>query len=378
MSGAPDRLKRLLVVSPSLSGGGAERFASTLLCHIDRDRFEPHLCLLRDEITYPLPEDVPVTVLYKRSPWDIPRTIFRLRRHMSSLAPDVVLGTMISTNWLIGSALAPKSDVRWVGRFGNSLDRYPNLREKAFAEIIGLFLGKMDGWVGNSIHLTNQIKEVFKVPTEKLFNVGNPIDVKELDRLAAVPSPDIPSIRGNPRIISVGRFHPQKRFDVLIDAFARVRAKEQSQLVICGEGPLLEAMRLRTIELGVSGDVLLVGFEQNPFRWLSRSDLFVLTSDYEGLPNALIEAQALGLPAVATRSPTGPDEIVEDGVTGLLVPVGDIDAVAAAILDLVSDGAKRDRMGAAARYRARALFDHRKIIAQWEDVLAPPDLEIRR
>jgi glycosyltransferase involved in cell wall biosynthesis len=211
-----------------------------------------------------------------------------------------------------------------------------------------------------------------------LFTINNSVNFNELENLAAASIPESVFEDGLPVIISVGRLSPEKRFDLLLDSFQQIHAQKRARLIICGDGPLMEDLRNRADCSGVADSVLFTGFDSNPFRWASRSDLFVLTSDHEGLPNALIEAQALGLPAVATRCPTGPNEIIEDGITGLLVPVGDIDAITTAILDLLSDEARRRRMGAAARERAREVFDHRKIIAEWEDILEPPGWVVRR
>ena len=99
---------------------------------------------------------------------------------------------------------------------------------------------------------------------------------------------------------------------------------------------------------------------------MADADLFLSTSDFEGLPNALIEAQGLGLPAVATRCPFGPDEIVDDGVTGLLVPVGDAEALAGAVAELARDPERRRRMGEAARRRARERFGVEAVVPRWE------------
>ena len=114
----------------------------------------------------------------------------------------------------------------------------------------------------------------------------------------------------------------------------------------------------------------LLGFRDNPFALMRRADLFVLTSDFEGLPNALIEAQGLGLPAVATRCPFGPDEIVEDGVTGKLVDIGDAAAVARAIVEIAGDAERRREMGEGARARARARYDLSQVMPRWEELLA--------
>jgi glycosyltransferase involved in cell wall biosynthesis len=99
------------------------------------------------------------------------------------------------------------------------------------------------------------------------------------------------------------------------------------------------------------------------------ADLLLLTSDFEGLPNALIEAQGLGLPAVATRCDFGPDEVVADGETGVLVPTGDPEALTAAVAALLGDPERRRRMGEAAARRARELFGLERVLPHWEALL---------
>ena len=128
-------------------------------------------------------------------------------------------------------------------------------------------------------------------------------------------------------------------------------------------------MRRRIGELGLDGAVELLGFCDNPFALMRQADLFVLTSDYEGLPNALIEAQGLGLPAVATRCPYGPDEIVDDGVTGRLVPTADPSAAARAMVEILGDPKTRRRMGEAAARRARERYDVARVVPRWEELL---------
>ena len=137
-----------------------------------------------------------------------------------------------------------------------------------------------------------------------------------------------------------------------------------------GDGPLAEEVRRRAAARGVSEAVDLLGFCDNPFPLMRAADLFLLASDYEGLPNALIEAQGLGLPAVATRCPTGPEEIVADGETGRLVPVGDMDALAAAAEEILADEGRRRAMGEAAARRARERFSLAAVLPRWEELLA--------
>jgi glycosyltransferase involved in cell wall biosynthesis len=167
----------------------------------------------------------------------------------------------------------------------------------------------------------------------------------------------------------MGRLVEQKRPDLAIDAFSRVAPQAGSRLIMCGEGPLRAATERRIRERGVTARVELRGFVERPFELMRESDLFFMTSDYEGLPNALIEAQGLGLPAVATRAPHGVDEVLADGETGLLTGLGDDAALARALVTLLHDAPRRAAMAAAARQRARRLFALESVLPRWQALL---------
>ncbi len=138
---------------------------------------------------------------------------------------------------------------------------------------------------------------------------------------------------GGALVIAVGRLAPQKDFGTLIRAFALVRAHIPCRLLILGEGPDRTALEALTRSLGVEADIAFPGFLENPHALVRRADLFVLSSLFEGLPNALIEAVALGVPCVSTDCLSGPREILLDGRGGILVPVGDPQRLAAGILE---------------------------------------------
>jgi glycosyltransferase involved in cell wall biosynthesis len=132
-------------------------------------------------------------------------------------------------------------------------------------------------------------------------------------------------------LIAVGRLQIQKDYPTLLRAFAQVRQKRPVRLLILGEGkerPMLEEL-IKT--LGVEEDVSLPGFVMNPFAYMARASLFVLSSRWEGLPTVLIEAMCCGTPVVSTDCPSGPREILREGQYGQLVPVGEPTALARAI-----------------------------------------------
>jgi len=131
--------------------------------------------------------------------------------------------------------------------------------------------------------------------------------------------------------MGIGRLTRQKDFPTLIRAFATLRRVRPLRLIILGEGRDRAPLEQLAAREGVGGDVALPGFQPNPYAWLARARLFVLSSAWEGSPNALTEAMALGVPVVSTDCRSGPRELLEAGRFGPLVPVGDADALAAAM-----------------------------------------------
>ena len=131
----------------------------------------------------------------------------------------------------------------------------------------------------------------------------------------------------------MGRLIEQKDQQTLIRAFAKVRSRRACRLVILGEGEKHSALAALAQKLGVGSDVLMPGFIANPYSWMKKSAVFVLSSKFEGLPTVLIEAMQCGIPVISADCPSGPAEILEDGQWGKLFLPGDIDALASAIED---------------------------------------------
>jgi glycosyltransferase involved in cell wall biosynthesis len=136
-----------------------------------------------------------------------------------------------------------------------------------------------------------------------------------------------------PVLLGVGHLRLQKDFPTLIRAFALARAKREMRLVLLGEGGQRAELQKMVEELGVQVDVCLFGYTENPFAWMARASMFVLSSAWEGLPAVLIEALACGCPVVSTDCPSGPREILDGGKYGRLVPCFDPEALAGAILE---------------------------------------------
>jgi glycosyltransferase involved in cell wall biosynthesis len=188
----------------------------------------------------------------------------------------------------------------------------------------------------------------------KLVTVRYGLDSAPAKRAEVTPhASGIPD--GVPLILAVGRLIAQKDHATLLRAFALVRKSHpEARLAILGHGPLEEATRALAHELALDDAVILPG-RQEPGDWLVRADIFVHTSRWEGFGIVLLEAMLASLPVVATSVSAVP-EVVVDGETGLLVGEGEVDAVAAALDELLADPERARRLGAAGLERARSEF----------------------
>jgi glycosyltransferase involved in cell wall biosynthesis len=182
------------------------------------------------------------------------------------------------------------------------------------------------------------------------------------EKLAFLPNPMLPApeTKGGaftaPTIITVGRLVEQKGIDVLLGAWAKASPQLPGwRLAIAGGGPLEAKLKAQAAALGIETSVDFLGHVADPFPLLASAEFFVLTSRFEGTPNALLEAMAFGLPAVVSDASPGPCELIGAGedAAGLIVRVEDADATAEAIVRLARDGALRRELGAAARERAK-------------------------
>ncbi|MBM3940853.1 MAG: glycosyltransferase [SAR202 cluster bacterium] len=171
------------------------------------------------------------------------------------------------------------------------------------------------------------------LPAARVVTIYNISDREEIRRQASEPvdHPWFADGAGVPVIVSAGRLSHEKDHATLIRAFAEVVKRHEARLLILGEGSRRGRLEALVRELGLEDRVWMPGFIENPFPYVARASVFAFSSVYEGVGNALIEAQMCGVPIVSTDCPSGPREILADGAAGTLVPVGDAPAMAEAI-----------------------------------------------
>lgn len=215
--------------------------------------------------------------------------------------------------------------------------------------------------------VADDLAEATGLPRESLVTVYNPVVTERLSERAGEPL-DHPWFRPGepPVVLGVGRLRPQKDFETLLRAFASLRERRAARLVILGEGPARSKLEGLARELGISEHFALPGFVRNPFAYMARAGVFVLSSKFEGLPGALIQAMACGCSVVSTDCPSGPREILEAGRHGELVAVGDPKSLASAIERALLAPTAPERL----RERAR-IFSSERVAQAYLDLLLP-------
>ncbi len=268
--------------------------------------------------------------------------LWPLARYLKREKPDAVLAVKhraIVTAVLAGIFSSFKG--RIVGNIHTTVSAslaYSNFMKRfTYTGEMRLFYRFAHTIVGVSKGVADDIMDITGLGRERVKAIHNPVLTPEIFEQAKQPL-DHPWFTEDqiPIIMGIGRLTRQKDFHTLIRAFSEVRKVRPCRLIILGEGTDLESLRSLARESGVSEAIDFPGFQKNPYAYLSRSNLFVLSSRWEGFGLVLVEAMALGIPVVSTDCPSGPGEILKDGKYGHLVPVEDPSALAKAMIDTLS------------------------------------------
>lgn len=221
-------------------------------------------------------------------------------------------------------------------------------------------------WADAVVVQTENVKKEWAecfVPPRKVHVIHNPM-------LPPVVNPEaVPGWLPTRFLCCVGRLHPQKGFDLLFKILPELFARwPEYHLVILGEGENRAELEAAARRLGIAHRVFMPGFIQHPHAIMQRASLFIFPSRFEGFPNALIEAMALGLPAVSFDCPSGPSCLIRHGINGLLVPPQDTDALAEAINFMLRHPDRARAMGKAA-LQVKEQCNIEKVMSMWEDLL---------
>ena len=329
--------KKIAILLASLSDGGVGKMRIRLANEFVRRGYRVDLVLGKQEGQYMEMLDPAVRVMVlgtSHALFGVPRLAWYFRKER----PDVVLSQRIRVNVLALRARSLSSAdipifVTINTTISKQLEIFQSRKGLKQLRLLKRHYPLNDGIIAVSRGAAEDAADLLGLPPERIQVIYNPTMSGHIFVRANEPV-EHPWLRPDaaPVIMGIGRFEHQKDFPTLLRAFARVRTQMDCRLVILGKGHLRDELLALAAELGIEDQLYLPGFVENPYAWLSKASLFVLSSRFEGFGNALSEALGLGVPVVATDCPSGPREILGDGRYGPLVPVGDVEALAQAML----------------------------------------------
>lgn len=372
--------KRILILIPSLKiGGGAERIASNLSLKLSEKYLISIITFFHFKQTYPFKgkfycfkENLYFGKLLLRP--------FKIYKIIRSFSPNIILTFMdYTTLWYIFTKLLFRIKIPLIASIRNN----PILRYKK--ENIG-YLGRYYNFLIKLLYSTKIVdvivpvtkkiqvilEKYYQIDKTKLKTIYNGINIEKIKEMAKENINDYEQIFYNNQIIkfiTMGRLTEQKGYFNLIKAFSKVKKQvPNSKLFIIGDGKLRNKLMLLIKKEKLNSDIILLGKQKNPFKFIAKSDIFILSSLYEGFPNVIIEAMACELPIISTNCETGPNEILNNGEYGLLTKVNDSEDLAKKMLFLAKDKSLMDYYSKKSLDRAKS-FDFLKIIDYWINLI---------
>lgn len=360
--------ERVAIILPDLRPGGAERLHVNLAEEWIRNGFSIEFVLRNaiGDLLDHLPASASVVDLKAAR---VRNVFVPLVKYLKESKPDAIIAAM----WPL-TVFAPLA-AQLAGYKGRVIisehsplsiayGRHGRLHKLVMRASQRIGYSMADVRVAVSSGIADDLATLSGLSREQFTVIHNPAALGKVNPHSAWPAQL--NARAGPVILTVGILKPVKRHDLLIEAFSRLPQSLGATLCILGEGQMRGQLEQQIDRLGLQGRVLLPGFVLDPGPWYAHSDLFVLTSDYEGFGNVLVEALEYGLPVVSTDCPVGPREILADGQFGKLVPVGDPQALSGAILDALTE--KGDPL--ALQMRAQD-FSLQSIAQKYLDVIFP-------
>lgn len=352
--------KVLIFYINTIHDGGAERVILQLAHHFAEAGYRSILVTSYVDINeYPVPENVERISIEQEQ---IEQS--RVGRNVSRILALHKLCKMYKPAALISFMAEPnfRAMIATIGLPVKNIVSVRNDPNREYKGMLGTFVGKhiisrADGCVFQTEEAKSWFPKRLQDKSRIIFNDVDPIFFNT-ERV------------GGTDIVTLGRLSDQKNQSMLIRAFASIADKyPDTNLLIYGIGPLENILIEQITELSIQSRIKLMGLTDNAADVYSRAKIFVLPSNYEGMPNALLEALAMGVPCISTDCPCGgPRTVIHDGINGLLVPVADEEKMASALKIMLDNPEYAERMGIEAKKRAR-IFKTKNVFSQWKNYI---------
>lgn len=365
-------MPRIALFFSSLRGGGIERGMLNLAGGLLRQGVEVDLVVVQKtgELQTQIPGGARLIDLGARRSLT---ALSPLIRYLKVERPTTLLAGGTHNNIIaIWARMGSGVPVRLlVSEHNNILEAaaHGSVRQKLLPLAARLFYRHADAVVAVSSSLAKIVSQTIHQPAQEIHSIYNAVVTPELKVLAAQPLNHPWFAKGEPPVVlAVGRLALQKDYPTLLRAFARVQSRRPVRLLILGEGDQRERLTHLAGQLGILENLSMPGFDPNPYRFMARCGVFVLSSAWEGFAIVIVEALACGAQVVATDCPSGPAEILENGKYGRLVTVGDDVALATAIEEALDHPFPVDML----QERARC-FDVDIAAKQYLDLMLPKE-----
>lgn len=370
---------KLLYFHPTIVFGGAERTTATLLERLDKSLFDV-LFVTKKGTFHQLPAERVIYIddLGIKDGFDGIGSLIKDTKIMLQLikreGPDIVFGmlhyacivlslTKLVLRGRVKVIISPRTPSQEAVRF---YYRGKTTKKALWNLMIRFFCKYSDRIVVASEGIKEECITEYKAERNKVITINNSVDAQSVGRFSMEPI-DAESSPDCFVISTAGRLSAEKNMAVLLKAFALLRRDLAAKLWIVGEGPERPYLESLASSLNISDNTVFWGFQENLYKFIRKSDIFVHTSLFEGFGNIILEAMACGVPVIATDCPFGPREIISNGKDGILVPVSDEKALAEA-LKTVLDSRETGKRFVENAHRRLVEFTPEKMVRRYEDV----------
>ena len=367
--------KKVFFIISSLAEGGAEKVISILLGHLSRTEFCYSLLLFEKTGYYlkQIPPDIRIYDLEKKKKFSFLKLLFKVAKIVKKEKPNVVISFLGYTNLvcLLARKLVFQNQSKWVISERSLPSAALRGQRMYFLKLIlhKLLARSADLVIVNSEGTKEELIENFGVKDKKIKIIPNPVEIEKIQlHCKKIPS-HVWYSENVPILISVGRLSKPKGYPCLLTAFSEVLKEIECRLIILGEGEMRDELEILINRLAIKKNVNLLGFISNPYPYIAHSDIFVLPSLWEGQPNALLEAMALGKPVIATNCSKAVEEIIKNGENGFLISPNDISALKNTICRVLKNKSLQVRLGEENKDRIQK-FDVSHIVQEYENVLS--------
>ena len=321
-------LKKILFIIPSLRAGGAERITSIYATHLDRKKYEIVVAVVNGKDPFfELPSDVKIIDLKKKS---VTAATLSIVRSINNERPNIVISMITHLNALVGACSPlyrskPKLILRETNVLSNLFGDAMSFKRKMRYKITKFGYGRADSILCQSHFMAKDVQSNLGIPKQNCVVIHNPVAPAKSD--GSIEKFDL---------VALGNLSPIKGYERLINVMHRLK-DTKLKLAIIGEGSERNKIENQIKTMDLEQQVILLGFQKEPHRYLMGAKALVMTSIKESFSNAVLEAGIVGTPTVTYNMPGGMSEIIENGVNGYIVDDGDEVALSNAIKNIITD-----------------------------------------